>query len=101
MGGFAGAGSLELRFDPVQRGQAVAVVFISDVVDESGEPVDGQEMGAVSRGDCLQRDREVLASPLVHDRVQVEPDFSLHSTPAAFGANPLVSGLAKPSMTMF
>ncbi len=43
-------GPLELGLEPVELGQAVALDLVADVVGQTGEPVDGQQMGAHPAG---------------------------------------------------
>jgi len=73
--GGAGEQVVELGLDPVQRGQAVTGILVTEVVDQPCVAVDGPQVALHRLGQQPQRHREVLGGCSGHDRV--EPDMAL------------------------
>jgi hypothetical protein len=69
MARLAGEGPVELRLEGVERGRAVALVVVAQMVREAGEAVDREQVPARVGRQQAQRDREVLAPRAGEERV--------------------------------
>jgi hypothetical protein len=61
--------AVELALDPVEQRDAVSGRLVADVVDESREPVDGEQVTAHTTRQQPAGDREVLVRGLSHHGV--------------------------------
>jgi hypothetical protein len=78
-------GSIELCLEPVQLCEAIALGFIPEVVGQTRERIDRQQVLAEISRQYARRDREVLPMSLGTKRV---PCIDLHPHPAPDLATP-------------
>src|SRR5262249_10148168 len=62
-------GAVEVRLDPVEQAETVALIEVADVVHEPREPVDRLEPPPLRRGEKAERNRKVLVGGLGEDHL--------------------------------